>query len=558
MNRSFLRAAIVALFVPILLSSCDPGQKPVAKVGDRLITVADFQRAARGNEMQYSAVALEARAACLEDLMKSELLVQAAKSRGTDTTEAFRLMKSQMAERALLQSLYDRIAPPDVGVSEAEARELFSWGAQKADAQLVYLMDEATARAAQAALAAGQPFGEMAARFNVPGALPNNGNIGLITPGTLISPIDQALRDLPVGKPGGPYQTPQGWFFVLVKGREKAEQPPFETQLAAITERVRQRKRMMAMSQTLVALERSYRGKVTTGAPQLLFRFLTQFRVGGETPWTPSAAERAQTLATWDGGSYTFGNALDDLQNPELTKPQSALLPSIESWIHGMMRTRIAVAEAKRRHLHEDAQFERRIRAELDGFLAQGEYASATQSVPPPDLASVRAAWDQMKSNYEQIDRARVQSLTLADSSAVAAVARHGGHSGTLADAVRMADPTLPVKDEVIVFPSQDPEHMVLQGRLLRMAPGDWAGPEPVPGGWRILQLIDKVQGPREFEQLSPEIVQSVATNAFEMARNRHFEAYLDSLKTVFKPTPVPENLANIPWPVPEAFRVGR
>lgn len=558
MNRSFLRTALVALFVPLALSSCDPGQKPVAKVGSRHITVSDFMRSARGNEMQYSAVASEARAACLEDIMKSELLVQAARGRGADTTAVYLNMKQSITQRAIMQALYDRLAPPDVGVSDAETRELWSWGKEKADAQLIYVMDQSTSRVVQAALASGEPYGDIAARFNVPGALPNNGNLGFVTPGTLISPIDQALRDLPIGKYGGPYQTPQGFFFALVKGRQKSEVEPYEAQAAALTERIRQRKRMQGMSQAMVALDHAYHGNLQQGAPQLLFRFLTQFRVGGETPWQPDSAELATPMARWDGGTYTFGEALADLRNPDLTKPQASLLPAIEAWLRGMMRTKIALAEAARRHLAEEPALKRKIQAELDASLAQGEYSTAVQAVGPPSMAEVRAAWDGMKANYEQLDRARVQYLVLPDSAQMAAIAKHGGHSGTLADAVRMADPTLPVKDVVVTFPNTDPEMMALQNRILRMAPGDWAGPEPTPSGWRILQLISKVQGAREFEQISPEMAQSVAANAYEQSRNRHFELYLDSLKTVFKPTAVPENLARIPWPIPEPITAGR
>ena len=100
------------------------------------------------------------------------------------------------------------------------------------------------------------------------------------------------------------------------------------------------------------------------------------------------------------------------------------------------------------------------------------------------------------------------------------------------------------------------PDMMPLQGRLLRMAPGDWASPEPVTGGWRPAAAAG--QGPRvraSSEQLAPRRDPGVAANAWEMTRNRHFELYLDS-KTVFKPTPV-ENLARIAWPLsrPRAVR---
>ncbi len=299
-----------------------------------------------------------------------------------------------------------------------------------------------------------------------------------------------------------------------------------------------------------MSIEKTYRGELTAGAPQLVFRFLTQFRVAGETPWTPNAAERAQVVAKWTGGTLTFGDILDELQNPESNKPAASVLPAIEAWMRGQMRTRIVLQEARRRQLDEEPAVALRIKAQLEEYLAQGEYTIAMENVAKPSLEQVRAAWDAMKANYEQLDRAHIQFVVVADSAKAAQIAMHGGHSGTLVQAVAMADPSLQAQDVTVTFPTNDPDLMPLQGRLLRMAPGDWAGPEPVTGGWRLLQLQDKVQGPREFEQLAPDVIQSVAANAWEMTRNRHFELYLDSLKTVFKPTPVPENLAKIAWPM--------
>jgi hypothetical protein len=549
-NRNIPRAASVALLFALALTSCTAGDRPVAKIGNRLITTAEFERRVQGNEMQYPAAPEQARAAALEDLMKGELLVQAAKARGVDTTAVYRGMERQITERTLAQAISEKLSPPTVAVSVAEAQELWRWMGQKADAQLIYTVDAASASAAKAALDAGMPFADAAARFTVPGALPNNGNLGLVTPGSLVSPIDQALLSLPLNTPGGPYETPQGFFFVLVKSRQKSEVAPFESLQPALMERLRQRKRMMAMSAALVSIEKAYRGELTMGAPQLVFRYLTQFRVAGETEWTPNAAERAQVVAKWTGGTLTFGDVLDELQNPESNKPAASVLPAIEAWMRGQMRTRIVLQEARRRHLNEEPYVALRIKAQLEEYLAQGEYTLAMQNVAKPSFEQVRAAWDVMKANYEQLDRAHIQFVVVADSAKAAQIAMHGGHSGTLAQAVAMADPSLQAQDVTVTFPSNDPELMTLQGRLLRMAPGDWAGPEPVTGGWRLLQLQDKVQGPREFEQLAPDVIQSVAANAWEMTRNRHFELYLDSLKTVFKPTPVPENLARIAWPL--------
>lgn len=550
MNRHAVRAALLALPIALALTGCTADDRPVARVGKRTIDTREFLRRVQGSEMQYPAIAAQAREAALQDLVKGDMLVLAARSRGDDTTAIYRNMERQLTDQALAMAITDQLAPASVGVTEGEARELWRWSQTRVDVQLVYVVDAQSARLAKGSLDAGEPFAAVADRWGVKGMMPNDGHLGFVTPGSLITPLDQALLTQKVGEPGGPYETPQGFFFLLVKSREKnSDLQPFETQVSTLMERIRNRKRMMARNAGLLRIEREYRGEIVPGAPQLLFRYLTQFRVSDQQPWEPNAGERAQPLARWNGGVLTFGDVLSDLQNPDIQKPAASMLPAIEAWLRGMMRTRIVLAEARRRHLQDDPVLRQRVRTQLDQSLAQGEYTAAIQNVPPPSLEEVRAMWNTMKANYEQLDRARVQVVIVPDSAKAALIGQHGGHAGTLADAVRMADPALAAQELTITFPTPDPEVMALQNRFLRMAPGDWMGPERVPGGWRLLQLQDKVQGPREFEQLAPELAQSVASNAWEIARSKRLDAVLDSLRKEFKPILLLDNLAKIDWP---------
>lgn len=558
MTRSLFRAALLALLAPLALAGCDSAHKPIAKVGDRLITVDDFVRAARGNEGQYSAVPEQAKAQFLDDLIKSELLVQAALSRGDDTTAAARNFRRALTARVTLQAFYERIAPTGARVSEAEARELWRWQKELSDAQVVYSQDRSLIEAAAAELRAGQPFGEVADKYNVPGVLPNGGALGFIPPGSLIAPLDDALRTQELDAVGGPYQTPQGWFLLRVRGRRAAEVSPYAQQAAALTERVRSRKRMQLLSSAMVALEREYRAELAYGAPQTLFRLLSSFSVAGAAEWEPSQAELSLPLATWDGGQYTLGDAIADLKSPDTQKPNASATPALDGWLHGMVRTRIALMDAQRRHLAEEPELKHQIDAEMSKYLAEGEYSAAILGVPKPEAATTRAMWDQLKVNYPQLDRVRVQYLALPDSALLAAVARHGGHGGgTLRDAARMANPSLQVREELVPFPNPDPQWGALQSQFMRMAPGDWSGPQPVEGGWLLLQLLDKSQGQREYDQLSPEMQQNLMANAWQLARNRRFEQFADSLRSVFKPTPVAENLVALPWPMPRRLDVG-
>jgi len=555
--RSMPRAAVAALLCSLVLAGCSPGAKPVAKVGDRTLTVDDFVRAATGNELQYPAPPEQAKAALLEDLVRRELMLQSAHLHGDDTTLIARNFQRTTEERIVLQTLYERLAPPDPGVSEAETREFWKWRGEQGDAHLIYTTDRRTIEAAAGELSRGVPFTQVANEFNMPGMLPPGGALGKVVPGSLISPLDQALRSLPLHQVGGPYETSQGWFLLMVSERGAAPRPALGLEQSKLAEIIRQRKVRQTMGNALMALKREYHARIEPGAPQKIFQVLTPYRVGGET-FTPTPEERRMVLARWDGGTYTLDDAMADLLRPDNQKPSASLLPAIEAWLEGRMLTRLALAEAGRRHLREEPAIARRIRSEVERYVLESEYSDAVHDVGEPDEAALRAAWDAVKGQYTQVQQVHLQSIVVPDSVLAWTIASHGGHGGgSLADAAKMADPSLHVTDQTIHFPTTDSTWVPMQSAFARMAPREWAGPDRVAGGWRLMQVVDKVQGAPAFESLPPQAKQSLAANVLQMTREKRFTEYSDSLRRTLRPVLFAENLRSLPWPMPRPAVVG-
>jgi hypothetical protein len=347
---------------------------------------------------------------------------------------------------------------------------------------------------------------------------------------------------------GGPYETPQGWFLMRVNNRRPRKQAGFEEQQSSLSEIIRQRKNRQALANGVSALKQEYHLAVSTGAPQQLFRIIGGLVQGGSPP--PLSEQKTTVLATWDGGKYTLDQAIADLQRSDRPKPQASNVSALSTWLEGQGTLRIALAEAKRRHLGEDADVARRLRNEWEQYLLEGEYTAATVHVGNPAPAEVAAAYEQVKGQFTVLQQANVMWIADADSAKAFAVARHAGHGGgTLKEAVAMADPTMTVHEESIAFPSTDPRWASMQTRFSRMQPTEFTGPEPSADGWRIVQLIDKKQESMPFEKLPEQVKQSLSGRLFEMAREKAFNAYADSLKAVMKPIPVPENLARVHWP---------
>jgi peptidyl-prolyl cis-trans isomerase C len=556
--RSTARAALAMLAVSLLLAGCSPAGRPLARVGTQTITSSDLLEAARGNEQSSAGAPEEAKRALLDDLVRRELILEAARRRGSDTTRYARQFAEDLRDRLSLETLYARMAPQDPGVTEAETRRFYDWRGTQAAVRIIYSPDRGLLEAALAALKRGEPFAAVADRFNMPGTVPAGGAIGLVSPGQLVPPLDEALLTLPAGQVGGPYETSQGMFLMTVDRRQSAELPEYALVQSQLAETVRQRKVRQAMSQAFEVLWSARNARVEKDAATRLFQLMTPARVGdGIVPPTTSD-DRAEVLARWDGGDYTVGDALDDLNRPDVQKPPAGMTPAIQQWIKSRVTTRLMRDEARRRHLAEEPAVARRIRGEYERYLLESEFQASISAVPAPNEALLRQVWDMVKGQYQQVQRANVQWAIVPDSATTARVAELGRRPGaTLEEAVRGAGARVQVHREVVSYPNADPAWVSMRDALSRMQPGEWAGPERVREGFRFMQVIDKVQGPVTFENLTGDLRANLEANALQIAREQRLEQYTDSLKSAIRTEVFAANLRSVPWPPPGTIDVG-
>jgi len=547
--RTSVRAAGAALLA-LALGGCSLGSRPVVRVAGRTATVDDFIRAAR-NVDPTEGGATRAPAAVLDGLVRDQLLLAAAHAQGLDTTAAYRQFRDATTERLLVSDFSAHLAPADPGVSEAEARRMWEWRKLQSDVLLIYSTEKPIIDLAQKAIANGMTFGQAADHFNAPGTLPPGGSLGLVSPGQLGPPLDDPIRTLPVGRIGGPYHSPQGWFLVEVRARIPAQPVPFELERGSIVEALRQMKQRQAITAQLFAMEREWHLVLDPNAEFPVYQLLTPARIGAAPPPNPSPAERKQVLATWKGGTYTLGDAFADLQRSDVRAPNASVTPAIRAWVESRAITRIGLAEAHRRHLDEESDFVRARQDELDRYLLEAESTTAMIGLVQPSDASAESLWNQVKARYVQPLEARVRWVETADTTAAAAVSRGAARGAPLAAAARAVDPSLIVHDQALRFPESDPAWGAVLDGAGRMAPGEIRGPELVNGRWRVLQLVEKREGAPEWAQLTPEMRMSVAGSRMEAARQMRFAAYLDSLKQALHPTVLAQNLRKVPWPPP-------
>jgi peptidyl-prolyl cis-trans isomerase C len=546
--------ALAATALAALLAGCSSDPNVLARVNGEAITVAQFTEVARGNLQQYSGPPDSVKSQLLKTLIDRELMVQGALREGLHESPQFQALRQELERQTMRETLFQRLLGGPFPISDGEVRELYQRRGIATHARLVFTYDQRQARQALDDLRRGDAFATVADRYNPPGMVPPGGDIGFIQPGALLQPLDDLVRTGPLGRVLGPVPGGgEGWFVLRLEERRPQPQPPFDELRLQLEEMLRQRKQRASVMRVVDNLRLEYQVKVLPGAPQAL---VTRFRAapgnapGLETPPPPGPDERKQALARFLGGTYTLGEAYDDLLNATGNRPSLAMLPAVERWIESRTVERAAFAEALKRHINEEPDVQRRVRDRLNNYLIDVYFqrqVMARIQVGPEDL---QAAYERHKVSFARLQAARVVSVTMRDSAGAAALAEQAGHAPSLREAAATAAAGGRVREERLAFPADSPLWTQFESRLMAMSPGDIAGPYPAGGAWLIFQLLDKRQDAPPLDSLSAGArgqIQSVAT---QMKREARLAALTDSLRRAFPSIELhADRLRRIPWP---------
>lgn len=221
-------------------------QEVVARVGDKVITLAQFNRLIERNPEAGSAnLPPEKKKALLEQYVNRLLYLEGARRMQlADRPEV--VTKIEEATTAVLVNEYLRLQVTEPSkVSEAEVNaywkehrdELLTPLQVRARHILVALTPggeneaDALKRAEEilARIRAGEDFATLASQLSEDlGTKPRGGDLGFITPGRMVPEFDKAVFALKPGEVGGPVKTSFGYHLIKVEGRLDPSPRPYE------------------------------------------------------------------------------------------------------------------------------------------------------------------------------------------------------------------------------------------------------------------------------------------------------------------------------------------
>jgi peptidyl-prolyl cis-trans isomerase C len=561
-RRPVVAGLILALLI-CLLCGCSSDRGVLARVKGQPITVAQFLEVARGNPQRLEGPPDSAKARLLDDLVDRELLVQGAIAQGLDKTPEFAAFRQRLEAQLLRETLYQRLVGGPFPVSDAEVRELYDRRSTETHARLIFAFDEGLARQAAKDLERGEAFEVVADRYNQPGMVPPGGDVGFVQPGSLLPPLDDVVRTSAPGKPIGPLAVgTEGWFIVRVESRRPMTQPPFEEARGQLGEMLRQRKQRLAISRAIEQLRVEHKVVVVPGAAQQLSGKLRSAPGNTgipETPPAPGLEDRSFVLARYQGGTYTLGDAYDEMTAGTAGQVDLGMTPSVERWIRSQTIERVALIEAKQRRLADEPVLKSRLRERLNNSLLDAYYQSQVIGRIRIEPEDYRAAYERYRTNFVRLQSARVVSVSIVDSAAAATLAVQAGRAPGLREAAATAGLGGAVSEETLTFPAASPLWTQLENQIAMMPPGTVAGPFPVEGRWLVFQVREKQQDAPPFESLPPERVGQLQGMATEIKREARLLVLTDSLRQAFAPVIIhSDRLRQVAWPPAPAEAAGR
>lgn len=386
--------ALLALF------GCTPDDPVVAQVGDVALTKAEYLRFV---ERLPPGLQSESARDHLQSLVDQELLLQEARARGIEQSDAVRYQLNALVRKRLAQRYQAQVLAPQVEVTPEEIERTFvdmGFDRERLFARILVRQQPDVDRVLQA-LHEGQPFAELAQRFaaNDLFAPQDDGVVGWIglTQAQRFSIPPQTFRSLPIGQVAEPLRLAGGWQIYRFVEDRAADKADYAAEAARAAYREKWQSRLQIEVETL---SRSSSLQLDRAGLQTLL---------AEPNLSDSLA--ALPLYRFDGGAISLGQYLHDLRSNGF---RAALQDSAQ--VVSLARTMflpayLMAAAAQRRGWDQEAEFtqwrERKRKALVLQRLTEAE--TATKAAPSEE--EVAAYYEANKTRFRTAESVHINQL---------------------------------------------------------------------------------------------------------------------------------------------------
>ena len=536
---------IVVICSALLTCACEEkGRTPdiIARVGDRTISIARFQRAYTPLVLyRERADSPEWREEVLDQLIYQKVIAQEAEKIQLDTMALVR-REAQLAERqAVTRILYDEWVRKRVAVpTEQELWDAFIRSRTRLLVRHLAVSTRAEADSLYQLLVTGRhPFDELARdTFQDLQLRTSGGLLGWVTFGDLDENLENAMFNLAPGVPSEPVRSPYGWHILRVDDSRRKiafDEREFRRQKENLETKLLLRRERRLGSQVLTEYMRSRKIEFNTVVADQVWELLApRLREMGRFDRADSlpllGAKQGelgkeldyfldQVLVTFEGGSWTVAQLLDRLPS---MKP-SYMTGNLYFGTAYLIRDELLAQEGYDRGYDRDPIVQSEVQDRKDEILEQLYLKTIIDTVNLSRTRLLHYYQENWERQYYSLDSIRIQEIRVtnkgfADSlmyqlrqgSLFEELARLSGHnSDALTD-----DGDLGWQ---AVGNTRYPEFYDKVRRAKLNVP---LGPIQTGRGWSIIQGTDRRRYPKPFNDIQNQVLEDLKRELFKMLRS--------------------------------------
>jgi len=488
----------------------------VARVGTRSITAADLRAYVSGlNESQRSH---QTRREYLQPLIDYHLMGLEAQALGLDTTAAVQRQLARRIRRHLVALYLKRQPVPPPLIEEAEIKQRFerkglhrtverlAWGIMTAERPA---LEQAVAE-----LAAGTPFGAVAARYSITPDAVDGGELGWLRVEATrrMGLADSLFHDLPLGSLSP--VLPHSAGFCVVRFTEQRPVSYFDFRDEILQELQEER---LGEARAARAEQLAEKYGWTLHEPGL------RLWLKKGPPLTP--AEQRTPLFEFAGGQVPLGELFDQLKNRNIAVPgdSTALVQLAERLL---LQPYIFAAAVRHEELIDSealAAVRQKLRQEV--VLSQLRQQKVVASITI-DPEAIRRYYDQQTERFYRRDQIDVAEVLVATEEEALTVRRQIEAGADITALAQERSKRRGAKARRGVFPLEKTSDLV--PHILAAQPGELVGPVQVHDGFSVFEIVRRQPGERlPFAQVRRQIGDLLR----RAEAQQRFQAYIETLR---------------------------
>jgi parvulin-like peptidyl-prolyl isomerase len=274
-----MKRVLVLLFTISLVFACAKKEEKkgpyLAKVGDTVITQADFEREMKGlpEFVQKMFEGDSGREKFLDELIKRELLNKEALKKGLDKDSEYLKKLEDFKKITLVGLLLQKEIESKVKVSDQDVKDYYEKNKEKfapvnqIRASHILVKTEEEAKKISERLKKGEDFTQLAKKYSIDTvSAKNGGDLGFFSRGQMAPEFEAAASRLKPGEISDPIKTQFGYHIIKVTDKKMGQVVEFEKVKNLISQNLVAEKQKEFFDSYIEGLKKSYKVEINKEA----------------------------------------------------------------------------------------------------------------------------------------------------------------------------------------------------------------------------------------------------------------------------------------------------